>query len=169
MLEKVFPKDTSARDRILVVIILLLIGGLLIYYFIQVRIEKETMARLREGPQEIPVKAGMPGDLRLVKFPQDLVNEKEIKGIPATVFSKNDIIGIEGSLDIQESGILTFRILNREKRQISGGEPEIQFWQGDQLRICCISPPEESGEYILELFLNSKKVPTFPIIFRVSP
>ena len=168
MLEKIFPKDTSVRNTILVVIILLLIGGLLIYYFIQVRIEKETTTILKERPQEITLKAGMPGDLKLVKFPQDVVNKKEAKGTPATVFSKDDIIGIEGSLNIQESGTFTFRILNGEGRQIRAGEPEVQFLESDQLRICCIPPPEEPGEYILELFLDSKKVPTFPLIFRVS-
>lgn len=160
MLKKILPKNISNKVVGLVIIILILIGGLLIWYF----------GPLRKGElQELTIKTGKPGDLKLVKFSTDVVSPVEIEGIPSNNFSKNDKIGIEGKVNIQKPEVLVIRIFNQWGGEIQRAKPSIQFKSDGRIIICCIIPPEEPGEYVLNFFLNSEKAPIFPLLFKVSP
>lgn len=150
MLKKILPKNISNKALSLIILILILTVGLLILYFGLLG---------KQEPQELTIKTGKPGDLRLVKFLED---------VPATDFSKNDRIGVEGNLKISEQEILTFQIIDRKGQEVQRGELKI-LRQDDKLRMCCVIPPEKAGSYILELFLNGEKAPIFPILFNVSP
>ncbi|MFH1894942.1 MAG: hypothetical protein ABH813_03530 [Patescibacteria group bacterium] len=162
ILKKILPKNTSNKIVSLVIIILILAVGFLIWYC-------GSSGSLEKGElQGLTIKAGRPGDLRLVKFPKDAINPIEAEGIPATDFLKDDIMGIEGSLNIQGVETLTFRILERAGGEIQKEKLEI-LRQGDKIRACCIDPPEKPGEYVLEFFFASEKIPIFPLLFKVSP
>jgi len=156
----------------LVIIILIIIGGLLFWYFSPLRKDGQpqlTLKTKRNGPQEITIKTGKPGELRLVKFAEDVVNSLEIEGVPSTNFSKNDRIGIEGKLSIQDSQTLAIRILGKGREEIQRTKLPVQTKSDGKIIMCCIIPPDNPGEYVLEFSSNGNETPFFPLLFQVSP
>ena len=158
MLKKVLPKNIANKISVPIIIILVLSIGFLIWYF----------SGQKEESHDLFIKAGKPGDLWLVKFPKDVINLIETEGVPAIVFSKDDKIGIESNLRISEQEILTFQIIDTKGQDVQKGTLQI-VERSNKFIMCCFISPEKEGSYILELFSNGKKVPIFPLLFKVSP
>ncbi|KKR59957.1 hypothetical protein A3B52_00075 [Candidatus Curtissbacteria bacterium RIFCSPLOWO2_01_FULL_41_28] len=148
----------------------MLIGGLSIWYFSPLRKggQLQFIKTKGNGPQKLAIKTGRPGEFKLVKFSEDVVNPLEVEGIPSNNFSKNDRIGIEGKVNIQNSQASTIRILGKEREEIQKINPSIQTKPDGRIIICCIAPPDKPGEYVLEFLLNGERAPIFPLLFKVS-
>jgi len=154
-----------------IIIILMLIGGLSIWYFSPLRKggQLQFIKTKGNGPQKLAIKTGRPGEFKLVKFSEDVVNPLEVEGIPSNNFSKNDRIGIEGKVNIQNSQASTIRILGKGREEIQRTKLPVQTKSDGKIIMCCIIPPDNPGEYVLEFSSNGNETPFFPLLFQVSP
>ena len=84
-------------------------------------------------------------------------------GIVKNSFNQENIVGISGESNVDREVKLTFKIFDSDGKKINSE------WHGKTIKInsgtfsfCCISLPQNSGNYFMKLFLNGRESATLP-------
>ncbi len=93
----------------------------------------------------------------LERFPAGTEIGKGIQGIKSTTFYKDDFIGVTGEVNTPGKSTLTYEVLTKDGEMVQQGAPGMELEGSGGFGMCCITPPQEIGNYVIKLFLDGQE------------